>query len=147
MICPNSLFNHLSLINIHYDDEIGSDHRPLGFKFDILTFYAESLVEYTDQGVRYEVGNRKDYENKSERELKQVQIPVDALLCKDRYCTNTSHLRGIKSFAEGIIFALLNSGNKKVPKSGNKSHNIPGWKEFVKEFYRISREKKILPLA
>ena len=143
MIFPDSLFNHLSVFNIHYD-EIGSDHRPLGFKLDILTFYSESLVEYTDQGVRYEVGNRKRYKDNTERELKQIQIPIDALLCKDRYCTNISHSQDIISFAEGIIFALLKSGDKKVPKSSHKSHNIPGWNDFVKEYYKISREKYVL---
>ena len=140
MICPCSLFNYLSHFNILYG-VIGSDHKPLSFNLDVLPFNSESLVEHTDHGLRYKVGNRKRYKIKSETELKKIKIPVDVFICKNKCCRDSSHLREIRTFAENIIFALLNSGDVNSVNSVGNSHNIPGWNDFVKDFYKLSREK------
>ena len=141
ILCPNSLLNCLNNFKIHYN-EIGSDHKPLSFNFSLSLSSNDSEVKKMNKRVKYEVTNKEKYEIKTEIKLKEIELPVEAILCKNHmHCNNPSHLHQIETFANNITNALIQSGEKVIHETSKKSQNIPGWNEFVKDFHESAREK------
>ena len=72
--------------------------------------------------------------------LYRIVLPTEALLCKDTNCN--SHSLDIEHFYGHIISSIQLATSKCIPSSNNDSKfkNIPGWNDYVKESYAISRD-------
>ena len=72
--------------------------------------------------------------------LNRIILPTEALLCKDTNCN--SHSLDIEHFYGHIISSIQLATSKCIPSSNNDSKFkiIPGWNDYVKESYAISRD-------
>ncbi len=71
--------------------------------------------------------------------LAQLYVPYDAIRCTDKSCT--SHKKEIESFYNNITGALQRGTADCILSGSVSKHNeIPGWKEYVKEYHSIARE-------
>ena len=130
-------------------DTIQSDHIPLVAHID------SHLAPDIDQGAANNMGNKIDwsilsedilyeyYGVQSEILLSNVQIPTDAILCKDCNCNNVEHKEALNKYYDDIMFAITSAGQTTIKtrnRSNGKNHNRPGWNEFASEQYDMSRE-------
>ena len=67
-------------------------------------------------------------------------METEALLCKDTNCE--SHYLDIEHFYDSIVSSIQIATSKCIPCSinGSKFKVIPGWNDYVKESYAISRD-------
>ena len=98
--------------------------------------------------IRKGCSNRMNDSNKN-----QLQIFIDDLIteyalldhelffCTSVNCKDNSHTEYIESIFKRIISILLLSTSDFCVASKNNFRVIPGWNEFVKEFYADAREK------
>ena len=78
----------------------------------------------------------------SEILLSNIEIPTDAVLCKDCNCNNVEHKEALNKY-DDIMFAITSAGQNTIKtrkRSNCKNHNRPGWNEFASEQYDMSRE-------
>ena len=139
VVCPKTLVGSVSSFKVLYE-EIGSDHKPLGFKLYLNNSYERSVRNFLYNKVSYEVKDKENYYQCSEEALKQLKLPVEALICKTVGCRDRGHFTQIQAFAMELINALIQSGDTKVIGSV-KNLGIAGWNEHVKPYHDIARQK------
>ena len=124
---------------------IQSDHIPLVAHIDL------HLAPDIDQGAANNMGNKIDwsilsedilyeYGVQSEILLSNIEIPTDAILCKN--CNNVEHKEALNKYYDDIIFAITSAGQNTIKtrkRSNGKKHNRPGWNEFASEQYDVTR--------
>ena len=138
LLCPASLLPNLRNMFINHNI-IGSDHLPIS----VCTTYTQipSLVPCSEENsISYTVRNKDQYYGKTEVNLKNITLPLEALHCNYSYCRNNSHKRDILKFYKDTVSALLISGDV-IHSQGNNDYNIiPGWNELVSDQHREARE-------
>ena len=72
--------------------------------------------------------------------LNRIGLPTETLLCKDTNCK--SHYLDTEHFYDHIISSIQLATSKCIPSPTNHSkfNIIPGWNDYVKESYAISRD-------
>lgn len=139
VVCPSAISRSLRYFKVHYE-EIGSDHRPLKFTLDVSDFKLEPSVEYNDNDARFKVKDLTEYRLKSEISLKAVPLPTGLFLCRENDCTCDHHKALIGEFHNDILSALLGSSSKIDMSLIERSHNVPGWSDFVESYHQKARE-------
>ena len=84
--------------------------------------------------------DKQNYHKCTGEILNTIVLPTEALLCKD---TNfESHYLDIEHFYDSIVSSIQIATSKCIPSSinGSKFKVIPGWNDYVKESYAISRD-------
>ena len=140
VICPQALIASLKSFYVLHE-QMGSDHKPLGFKLNLDNFYLCPIQKIEHKMRSYEVGDVGAYNSKSENLLKQIHLPINTLTCRKHGCKDSDHQNAIKTFSYDIVQALRLSGSCKIICKKDNCHNIPGWNDLVKPFHEISREK------
>jgi len=67
------------------------------------------------------------------RNLHNIVLPTEALLCRDLFCHDQSHISSINAFASDILHARLSAGAASLPytRRGGARGRIHGWTELV----------------
>ena len=109
---------------IHNGDNL-SDHCCMGLDVPVSSFdeMCNSSVFNIDwENVEEE--NISDYKVVLDSNLSQINIPWDAIRCKDFNCKE--YHRGIEIFSDNIVKALLEAGEKCLPVKNNiNNKSIP----------------------
>jgi len=88
------------------------------------------------------VEEREDYYHESKRLLDQLQLPTEAIHCRNFNCTDEKHLEEIeKVYAEltSSLLAASASGFKTTGKKKASKFNIPVWNSVVKSKHQIAK--------
>ena len=70
--------------------------------------------------------------------LKNICIPLDAVLCTDKMCK--IHFKDICDYHNNIIYSMIDACNKCIPFSRSKGNSkvVPGWNDHVKGYFEAS---------
>lgn len=76
------------------------------------------------------------YNKELHHNLIGLDLPFDALLCRDVLCSDPSHIATLNCLASGIASACVKAALRSIPLTNNRreSGRIPGWNEFVSTF-------------
>jgi len=125
---------------------VQSDHIPFVTEFDV------SLAPCVGEGISNTINPRITwsklsdsvldlYCSETDEGLRGINVPVDALLCKDVLCKDSSHICAISTFYENIVKVLIDSYNKTIPgKTGRKTKNCSGWNDYVADLHQVARD-------
>ena len=64
--------------------------------------------------------------------LSAIQIPLNAICCRDLHCSDNSHKYNLDRYAIRVLEALETSVKDHIPHSGTFSKHLPGWNQFIK---------------
>ena len=135
VVCPEALLPHLLHMHVNYTT-IASDHRALNFEIDLGSL--PPLVQSnTSHGISYSVKDVMSYHSNTENSLKNISLPINALMCRGSPCHSEEHRNEIQCFYGEIISALLTYGDNK--RSPRPFEEVPGWNELVKLHHREAR--------
>ena len=135
IVCPAAWLPRLQHLHVDHD-LIGSDHRALHLVIDCNNLPPVVNTSATHR-INYSVCDIGSYQNKSERLLKEIPLPLTALTCDTRSCQSEDHRNSIRSFYNEIMLALISSGEKKH--SPPQHVEIPGWNELVRQHHYEAR--------
>ena len=125
-------------------NNIISDHFPVSIELDVeLAPNVErggnssfvSMINWAN--LKQDILNK--YNIDSDHYLKDVEVPAEALVCKNVKCKNSSHVDSIKLYYERILNALrcaTRDNIKSYKMSNSKNYNRPGWNEFCDSLYK-----------
>ena len=65
--------------------------------------------------------------------MRDIYLPLDALLCKDFHCRHASHFHDITKYASDLTAACAAATEATIPSTCDRHSNgrIPGWSEHV----------------
>lgn len=144
-IVSECLFNSICLVDVIHDGVNLSDHDPLVMQISLnsefLTFKAKLHVQRL---AWYQANEDKlnDYKLRLEYFLRGIDVPVDALTCRDLMCRDADHFHKLNLYAKDISTACRTAADLSIPHTGTSSHEgrcVPGWSEYVEP----EREKSI----
>ena len=75
-----------------------------------------------------------DYKLRLDNFLGGIDVPVDALTCRDLMCRNADHFSNLNLYAKDISTACRIAADLSIPHTGTSSHGgrcVPGWSEYV----------------
>lgn len=116
-----------------------------------MTLHVESLPELTSNDDNHEHHFKVDwsklteddllyYNSQTDKSLRNIDIPLDAILCGNINCKNQNHNNNLCVMYDNIV-NCLNNISKSFCKKKAKQHNLrPGWNEYVSELHREARE-------
>ena len=135
VICPVSLLPRLQ--NLHIDhDLIGSDHRALCLS--LATAQPPPTVESIPSNrLNHVVRDTDKYYTNTEKDLKNIVLPVASLTCRDISCCDGHHVNEIQTYYNDIIRVLLSSGE--TSRAPQHYVEVPGWNDLVSECHREAR--------
>ena len=135
-----SLIANVSVLN----DIACSDHLPLciDINCDINPLYDNNFSDKPSTS-KWHIAtdiDKQNYHKCTGEILNTIVLPTEALLCKDTNCE--SHYLDIEHFYDSIVSSIQIATSKCIPCSinGSKFKVIPGWNDYVKESYAISRD-------
>ena len=136
----SSLIANVSVLN----DIACSDHLPLciDINCDINPLYDHNFF-HKPSTSKWHIAtdiDKQNYHKCTGKILNTTVLPTEALLCKDTNCE--SHYLDIEHFYDSIVSSIQIATSKCIPCSinGSKFKVIPGWNDYVKESYAISRD-------
>lgn len=138
--------NCIQYISVLYEiaDE---DHIPISMILNVSSLPNVS-TEDNDYRAKISWDSLKEcditkYTTLSDRQLSNIEIPVDAIICDDLNCRNIDHKSMFDKFFCDII-GSLNTASEHLCKHNRKIVNKPGWSEYVSDLYQYSREMRKL---
>ena len=141
--------NIISSVKI-LEDFLGSDHLPVSVNLDINQLPATNVNDSPKQTPKTVNWNKVDapsinrYCTLTENALQHVNLPINALNCKDPACTDATHRQGISDMYNDIS-KILKESSDSIIREGKLSYaTIPGWNEHVKEQHEAAREAFLL---
>ena len=151
IICSHNMHQHISSLEI-LEKLPSSDHLPLSIHFNInkdIPKCSTSTSEVNNEKhliLKWHCADDcqiKDYNVCSSKYLKQIHIPIDAMVCKDTSCTEIAHTSAIDFFYHDMCNALYLAGvdsieSRKIAK--NTDFVIPGWNDYVKSAHSEARD-------
>jgi hypothetical protein len=131
-------------VNVVHCIENTSDHDPLFLHLNIATectansgrLRVDRIAWYKADSIAIE-----RYKSVLIDKLSDINVPCDALLCRDVLCCNAAHVTDLDRYSRDIYEACLFAANDAIPHvaSGNAKRPVPGWTEFVEP----AREKSL----
>ncbi|XP_070577261.1 uncharacterized protein [Ptychodera flava] len=129
---------------------IASDHFPLSIKFSIyglprlVNAGSNTETPSSKNHVMWDKINENDikrFKNITDYNLSYINIPVEALLCRNPNCDNQHHQDCINIFYEEINRALSNASKVCFKyKRTDSTPMVPGWNDYVKEVHGQPRD-------
>ena len=140
---------HHSIEHCAIRDDLGltSDHLPLQVHFNVPSLPNQTNEINRTPRINWNFNDYQKtvlYTNVSERNLRAIPQPADALLCNDPNCHSDQHRRDLATFYRNIIDALLSSGSYIFEYTRNNNRVIPGWNDYVKELHQQARNSFLL---
>ena len=129
-------------MEIDYDGAVG-DHFPM-----YVNISSCNIPVLSDQdneihnGFKWKNVTSKQvtyYSDNTERLLSEINIPTEALSCKDMNCSEHEHSEAIESFYNDIVDALKSSDSVFLGRKP-KFKARPGWNEYASDLYDSSRQ-------
>ena len=81
----------------------------------------------------------KKYCELTDKNISNISIPTETIICTNINCKNLEHLTMTKNFYNDIVKCLVLS-SKHISNNVANSFNKPGWTEYVSDLYNYSRE-------
>ena len=143
VVSSNDLHSAIDHIEILYN-VTDDDHIPFIVHLNVedipkITNETNDLVPNINWNNVKDPELKKYFQNTCES-LREIEIPTNALSCKDLNCNNTSHNRDLCRFYEAIIDSICQAG---LHLTNNKSSvnytQRPGWTEYVSDLYDYSK--------
>ena len=134
---------HNSISNVSVDsDYVGSDHFPLHVSFNF---------EELPRGGVVEEGEVKKIKWNFSDDLLAVTFysmlwhrfdfnPRHPVCYCNGGCDDVSHLMYLENLWNNFIFIVQEVGEEVFGKIKAKKRNVPGWNNYIRDFYAISRE-------
>ena len=128
--------NSVNRISVYHDSDNVSDHDPIVLqlaldcqRLDIVCikhYPALSWGKATND-------NLITYRSVLRSLIRDIELPTEALLCKDFNCCNAGHYQAINSFADSITRVCIHAGELSIPHTSGRqeSDRMPGWSEHV----------------
>ena len=141
--CVSSQSMHDSITNISVDKNyVGSDHFPLhvSFNFEELP-RGRMVVDGEIDKIKWNF--RDDLLGLTFYSLLWQRLnfnPRHSVCNCPGNCNDVSHLLYLESLWNTFISIVKEVGEEVFGKVSGKKHCVPGWKDYVREFYLISRE-------
>ena len=128
-------------------DMSDEDHIPITIDLNIISL-PNVTSESNDYTAKISWDNIKEcdiskYLNLTDKNLSNINIPVEALICEDLHCSDNSHKVMLDNFFCNIT-NCLNVSSKHLCKNNKNFVNKPGWSDYVSELYKYSREIRFL---
>ena len=100
----------------------------------------EAEVQANQCNSKWKFASGKDielYQQKLEESLSKIQIPVQAIQCRDRFCTSRTCLNQINVFHDDMLNTLIGSADAMVSKNRPRNKKVvPGWNDNVECHFR-----------
>ena len=154
IVCSHMINDTISNIQVEYGLCTG-DHFPICATFNVPSNLAQSvpsanpssnLPSPQPQWSKATEADVLNYRNISSGIASQIQLPVDALLCRDAHCC--MHNEAIDRFNTDIVDALRTVTARCIPSGRDvanmKNLQVPGWNDHLKDFYDASRSALLL---
>ena len=138
VVCPPRLLSYIRDMRVLHS-VIGSDHRPISFSLTVTQLPKIEENSFDSRKTKFNVTDSVSYKTKTERLLKSIELPLEALRCSSRSCRDENHLKDIKNFLSAIVNALQLSSECKESKD-RTFKPVPGWNDHVKEHHHEARE-------
>lgn len=142
-LCTVDAHDSIEIMKIEYDLAT-TDHIPF---FVVLNTGTIPVLLPVDNGIDVEKINwskisKQDlnrYVDHSDALLANIEVPNDALLCRDMNCKNVQHCKALCSLYEAIVESLSISSRPLYKPRKNLCIAKPGWKEYVEELHVEAR--------
>ena len=134
----HNLLHLISNFGVNHDGDSLSDHSVINVTFSLpneISYVAISNVK-CGESVCWNKARYKHIENYKvtlDQRLDEIDIPWDALHCKDVFCT--AHVRELNDFYDKIINGYIIAGKECIPSTSHvkKQASVPGWSMFVED--------------
>ena len=144
VVSSRDFHNCINNISFLYDlsDE---DHIP--FVMDLNIAFLPSLtLDNNDFTAKISWDNIKEcdlrkYLNLTDSNFDNIDIPVEAVICKDPNCGNITHKELLDKFFCDIT-NCLNVSSEHLLKMNKNFENKPGWSDYVSDLYKYSKEMR-----
>ncbi len=130
---------------LSYDDVDGvnnfSDHSATKCVIDNdMKYFIQNCAKKGGQNTAWHKSNEMDiniYQERVDHYIGNIHLPESAMLFTVKYCQ--VHLDDINQFHDDIINALLTASQESIPRAKPAcSKVVPGWNEYVEEYFRSS---------
>ena len=143
-ICTTDAHDAINNIEIKYNMAT-SDHIPV--LMDINFKNIPEVAVHTNVSHKCKIdwsrlkeSNLAEYYSQTDNFLKQVNIPVEALACRNVNCTHNDHVSAINDFYNDITQCLKSASEPFLNSKKKKGVHVPGWNEYVKELHNVARD-------
>jgi len=153
IVCSQALLTYVNEVNVLFD-HVCSDHKPMSARFNLLASCAsthsppchrDGMGVFTkSQFCNWSGATNVDicnYRAALSSLIKKVNIPSHIMTCNG-ICNDSSHYNVITDYYGDIINCVHDAALMTIPvlKSNSNQYNIPGWSDYVRDKYDISRQ-------
>lgn len=149
-MCRFSILDHFLLSGLIFDESVNqisvlhsvdniSDHDPIVLHLALVCLHLIVNDRIFYPSISWHKANNEhlaSYRKALSASLRDIELPVDALLCCDLHCHKTSHYQALNAFANDIIHGCISAGECAIPHtmSREESRCVPGWSDYVQPF-------------
>ena len=134
-IVSEDIYDCIVTCTVLHDGDNLSDHDVVCMELSLNTIYDMVDVEYESKPLwgKATQTNLSEYKHTLDTLLTNINIPVDAVLCKNKFCS--MHHDVIQKYHDNIIATIIKASSC-IPSTNknNRQKSIPGWNEFVSEY-------------
>ena len=134
-ILPNFMYDCVESIECVNNDFNPSLHRALKIEFNVnihrIKIGKRTSVNHSVAWHKVSDTHINYYQKDVERKLRELDIPTDAIQCKDVLCQDVNHKNSISDYCQKLIMILVETGDNCFPKVKCKDKNIPYWNEAI----------------
>ena len=147
-ICTESCGSLLDSFEISYDLS-DRDHIPFSFSIDVGCVPRLVLCDHINTRSinwdRMTCMDIFDYKTELEISLEAITCPIEALACRDSFCTNVTHRDAIDNYFNDIASCINRTSETFCPERARENFGaaIPGWNLYVREHRERSIEAHI----
>jgi len=122
-----------------HDVDNTSDHSPICMQLCLTVERINLMPRHRAPKTAWHKASDKDiacYKNNLLQNLSLLDLPYDALLCRNVLCSDQTHVASLICLADGIASACVKAALSSLPQTNNRqeSGRIPGWNEYVSTF-------------
>lgn len=136
---------HAAIVNMRIEYNMATfDHMPLFINMKLENIPKLTPISGPVNGesldwsrLSWEEVNK--YTQSTDQCLKNIELPKDAILCRDVNCTNQDHGAQLCHLYDSVLNAIIMSG-KPLCKSRNNLRGKPGWSTYVEETHVEARQ-------
>ena len=123
-------------ISVSHDVDNLSDHEPILLKLLLnvqCIGFADKIYTPRVSWAKATDDNLREYQAMLTQTLQRIELPTDALLCKDMKCSSALHFQQVNEYALAITKSCLSSAETAIPHTCRRqaSGRIAGWSEYV----------------
>ncbi len=138
ILVSGNIFDALISGGVHYDPLNPSCHNVVNIHFQCVNhcFVTRSdRPELADKRFSWNKATQENidmYREQLDYLLGNINIPTDAILCRNVLCKDIKHRVAINTLCSDILNCCIEAGTHTLPLRKYTKHSIAGWKEYVK---------------